>query len=212
MVPQPCSCGAASCSGYYAYQFFLLVVQQEPMFHLTVAAASHGTTIPSPATADTLSAAGWQADLVVQIPRELYQPHREELIPSLQQEPAATPSGIATPWRALAERRFSALLSHFQASPQPNGRGACPWPWQELCWLPTAPWTACMLPLSRDSPLSSCVPMVSIVRSAWQPLHFWLEGLVLASGVSRLFFASCASKPLSGTGHCKTKKSKRQDG
>ena len=30
---------------------------------------------PTSATADALRAAGWQADLVVQIPREVYQPH-----------------------------------------------------------------------------------------------------------------------------------------
>ena len=39
-----------------------------------LAGAPGGTALPSPATADSLLQAGWRPDLVLQMPRELYQP------------------------------------------------------------------------------------------------------------------------------------------
>ena len=50
-----------------------------------LAGAPGGATIPSPVTADALHQAGWRPDLVLQMPRELYQPTLAELPISLRQ-------------------------------------------------------------------------------------------------------------------------------
>ena len=80
--------------------------------------------ISNPPTVEALISAGWQLDLVVQIPRELYQPQREEHTLSTESESAAPSS-----WLATAGRPPLSLIC-FDV--------ACAGPYPTQLWLPTA--------------------------------------------------------------------------